>query len=355
MTRQAKARQGETRQGETRQPGTREPEARQHETRRYETPRPATPRPGARPSATGRPALPRGVLVPLVTPFAADGSLALGALEGLAREVLDGGAAGIVALGTTGEPASLDDDERRAVVEVCARVCRERGAALVVGSGGGDTRGAARALAALAHGPEVTAALVAVPSFVRPSEDGVLAHFAHLAAGSPVPLVAYHVPYRTARPLGAAALRALVRVPGVAGLKYAAGGVDQEAVELLGDLPPGFPVFAGDDVFASPLLALGAAGGILASAHLATGRFAELAAAWRDGEVARARALGHRLARLSAAVFAGPNPTVLKGVLHARGRIPDPGVRLPLLPADRALVEEALRRLAEAEEPAPAR
>lgn len=192
------------------------------------------------------------------------------------------------------------------------------------------------------------AALVTVPPFVRPAAAGVLAHFTRLAEVSPVPLIVYHIPYRTGQPLDAATLRALGALPGVAGVKYAGGGIGEEAVALLGDLPSGFEVLAGDDVYLSPLLALGAAGGILASAHLATDRFAELAAAWRAGDVARARPLGHALARMSAAAFAEPNPAVLKGVLHAQGRIPTPDVRLPLLPASQgavAAVTAALERL----------
>ncbi|MEU6977378.1 dihydrodipicolinate synthase family protein [Streptomyces sp. NPDC046371] len=290
---------------------------------------------------------PHGIHVPLVTPFARDGRPDLDALAGLARSVLDDGAAGLVALGTTGEAAALDADERRAVVDTCAGVCRERGAQLVVGAGGGGTDAVGRELAALRRWPEARAALVTVPAFVRPSPEGVLAHFARLAADSPVPLVAYHIPYRTGRPLDAAALRAVGSVPGVVGVKYATGSVDDAAVALLGDPRPDFAVLAGDDAFASPMLALGASGGILTSAHLATGRFVELAEAWRAGDTARARALGHRLARLSSLLFAEPNPTVIKGVLHAQGRIPTPDVRLPLLPAGEASVAAALRELVE--------
>ena len=119
----------------------------------------------------------------------------------------------------------------------------------------------------------------------------------------------------------------------MAGIKLAVGGIDTDTIELMADPPPGFAVLGGDDAVISPLLALGAAGGILASAHVATRQFAELAAAWRDGDAGRARALGHRLAALSIALFAEPNPTVVKGVLHAQGRIPTPAVRLPLLSA----------------------
>ncbi|MFE9629965.1 dihydrodipicolinate synthase family protein [Streptomyces sp. NPDC006463] len=288
-----------------------------------------------------------GIHVPLVTPFTHTGEVAAEALEALAHEVLDAGATGIVALGTTAEAATLDEAERDLVTDVCARVCAERGAPLTVGAGASGTRAAEASLARLARWPQARAALVTVPSFVRPSAAGVLAHFARLAEVSPVPLIVYHIPYRTGQPLDATALRALGSLAGVAGVKYAGGGIGQDTVALLGDRPAGFEVLAGDDAYLSPLLALGAAGGILASAHLATARFAELAAAWRAGDVARARPLGHALARMSAAAFAEPNPAVVKGVLHAQGRIPAPGVRLPLLPASEGAVAATLERLAE--------
>ncbi|MER5639643.1 dihydrodipicolinate synthase family protein [Kitasatospora sp. NPDC002227] len=288
----------------------------------------------------------RGVYVPLITPFA-EGSLDFGAaelkaLEALAHSVLDEGAAGLVALGTTAEVATLDQSERAAVVELVSRVCRERGATFVVGAGTADTRASARALAGLTG---ADAALVTVPSFSRPGERGVVAHFDQLAAASAVPLIVYNIPYRTGQTIGAGALRELAALPGVIGVKHAVGGVDQATVDLLGDTPEGFAVLAGDDPFFPALLALGAPGGILAAAHLATGRFVELTEAWAAGDVARARALGHRLSAFAAAAFAEPNPTVVKGLLHAQGRLPSAAVRLPLLPAGRASVAHALERL----------
>jgi 4-hydroxy-tetrahydrodipicolinate synthase len=292
-----------------------------------------------------------GIFVPLITPFDADGRVATGPLEALAHEVLDAGAAGIVALGTTAESATLDRDEKHTVLDVCAAVCGARGAALIAGAGSSDTAASATVLAALAHWPQITGALVPVPSCTRPGEAGVLAHFTYLAGRSPVPLVIYHIPYRTAQPLGAAVLREIGALPNVAGVKLAVGAVDAVAVDLLGDPPPGFAIMAGDDVFLSPLLALGAAGGILASAHLATGQFAALAAAWRGGDLGAARRLGPALARLSAAAFAEPNPSVIKAALHAQGRIPTPGVRLPLLPAAPASAGALLARVAGLPEP----
>jgi 4-hydroxy-tetrahydrodipicolinate synthase len=283
----------------------------------------------------------QGIYVPLVTPFAEDGTVAEHPLAELAHSILENDAAGIVALGTTAEAATLDAAERRTVVDVCARVCRERGAPLIVGVGGNDTRGSVAALRELGDRPEVATALVPVPYYVRPGEDGVLAHFAALAAQTPVPLVVYHIPYRTGQELGVAALRRLAEDPMIAGVKYAAGGIDQDTVALLADPPAGFAVLAGDDAVLAPMLALGAAGGITATAHLCTRQFADLYAASRGGGIERVREAGNRLAMLVAALSSAPNPTVLKGVLHAAGRIPSAAVRLPLLPAPAETVAQA--------------
>ena len=277
------------------------------------------------------------LLVPLVTPFDADGSVATGALERLARDVLTAGATGIVALGTTGEPATLSDEERRTVLEICARVCHEHDALLVAGAGGNDT---ARSVAALRSLPEAAAALVVVPYYTRPSADGVVAHFQALAKQSPVPILVYHVPHRTGAALCAGTLLRLAEIPGIAGMKLATGSVDADVVRLLAEAPADFAVLAGDDHLIAPLLAMGAKGAIAASAHVCTEAFAELIARWRDGEVPRE--LGHRLSHVSAALFAAPNPTVIKAVLYQLGRIPTPAVRLPLTQPDPELTRLAL-------------
>jgi len=274
-----------------------------------------------------------GLYVPLVTPFTSDGDLAPECLERLAHTVIDEGAAGVVALGTTGEPATLTAGERRTVLDICARVCRERSATLIAGAGSNDTRGSTSALAELKAWPEISAALAVVPYYTRPSEQGVIAHFTALASQSPVPLAVYNIPYRTGQAMGWRALRQLAGLPGIAGIKHAAGGIDPDTVMLMADLPDRFAVLGGDDLFVPALLALGAAGAIMAAANVCTRGYADMVRAWRAGEVAEGRTLGSRLAGLSAALFAEPNPVVIKAVLHAQGRIPSPAVRLPLLPA----------------------
>ncbi|GAB2679255.1 4-hydroxy-tetrahydrodipicolinate synthase [Nocardia goodfellowii] len=284
-----------------------------------------------------------GLFVPLVTPFTAGDDIATDALEGLAHSALDGGATGLVALGTTAEAATLTTAEQQLVLEICARVCLERDAALIVGAGSNSTAASADSLAAL-RAP-VAAALTVVPYYTRPSEAGVLAHFRRLAATSPVPLIVYNVPHRTGRTLGANTLHELARIPNIAGFKHAIGGIDDATVTFMSTLPPAVDVLAGDDLHAAALLALGASGGILASANVAPTAYTRLISAWRTGTVAEARAHAHRLAALSAALFAEPNPTVIKAVLAARGRIPTPAVRLPLLPAAESTTAAALDAL----------
>jgi len=276
--------------------------------------------------------------VPVITPFDPDGAVSWPALEALAHDLLQAGATGLVALGTTAEPASLTPGERRDVLDLLAAVCREHQAPLIVGANDPDQ------LRVLADRPAVRAALSLVPPFLRPGEDGVIAHLRALAAQSPVPLVVYHVPHRTAQPLTAAALHRLAATPNITGIKLAPGVIDPPVVEFLAAPPDDFTVLAGDDVLLAPLLAMGAHGGILASAHVETAAYAALITAWQAGDLSLARPLGHRLAVLSAALFAEPNPAVIKAVLHAEGRIPSPGVRLPLLPASAGTLERALSR-----------
>ncbi|GAA3287556.1 dihydrodipicolinate synthase family protein [Dactylosporangium vinaceum] len=280
-----------------------------------------------------------GIFIPLITPFTADGAVDHKALYDLATDTTAHGAAGLVVLGTTGEPATLTPAERTAVLETASST----GAPLLVGVGGSATAATVAEVAALP--PDVTP-MVVVPPYTRPGEAGVLAHFRAVAAAANAPIVIYHVPYRTGQPLPADAILELAAMANVAGLKLSDGPITPATVRLLAAAPPHFAVLGGDDALISPLLALGAHGGILASAHVATAQFVALHDAWRFGDVDTARPLGHRLAALSEALFAEPNPAVVKAVLHAQGRISSPAVRLPLLPATAAARGRALELLA---------
>src|SRR4051794_27430760 len=120
---------------------------------------------------------PRGVFVPLVTPFTEDDRVDLDALERLAATALHAGAAGLVALATTGEPTSLTAAERDSVVATCASVCADKQAILIVGAGTNDTRTTIERHEALADVPGAAASLAVVPYYVRPSEQAIVKHF----------------------------------------------------------------------------------------------------------------------------------------------------------------------------------
>lgn len=297
---------------------------------------------------------PAGLWVPLVTPFTSRDEVDLEALRRLATEVLDDGARGLVALGTTGEPTSLTPEERRDVVAVCAEVALPRGAGLMVAAGTNDTRSTLARHAALADVPGVTAALTVVPYYVRPTEAAVVAHLVHVADRSPVPLVVYNVPARTGRGLGAAALLDLAAHPRIVGLKQAVGALDLDTATVLAAAPPDFAVLAGDDAFIAPTVLLGGRGAIAASSHVATDRFAALVGDGLAGRAAAARAHHAALLPLVGALFAEPNPVVVKALLHATGRIATPDVRMPLAPASPAALERAVAALGALRSPAPA-
>jgi 4-hydroxy-tetrahydrodipicolinate synthase len=285
----------------------------------------------------------RGVYIPVITPFAEDGSVAIDALERLCREYLDAGAAGIVALGTTGESTGLDTDEKHAVIDACAHVCAERSAQLIVGAGTNNTRTTRQAVKELAGTPALVATLIVVPYYVRPSEAGIVEHFRSVAEVSPVPLVVYNISARTGRHLSARNVHELARTANFAGVKQAPASLDDDTLELLrltNDVD-GFVVLGGTDTFLFPLVLMGGAGTICASAHVCTERFVAMIECGLAGKVDEGRAHAEALLPVTQALFAEPNPAVFKGVLHAQGRIPTPDVRLPLLNASADAVQRA--------------
>jgi 4-hydroxy-tetrahydrodipicolinate synthase len=282
------------------------------------------------------------VYVPLITPFAADGAVALDAVERLAHEFLDAGAAGLVPLGTTGEAPLLDGDEKRAVVELCGRIGAERDAHVIVGSGTNNTAATIAATEAYAALPGITHAMVVVPYYVRPSQAGIVAHVTAAADASPVPVVVYNIPVRTGRVLEVAGMLELAAHPNVVGVKQAVDGIDLATLEILAGAPRDFSVLGGDDPYLFGTVLLGGAGAICASAHVCTDRFVQMIECGLAGKVDEGRAHHEALLPVVKACFAEPNPAVFKAVLHAQGRIPTPDLRLPLLPASAASRDAAL-------------
>jgi 4-hydroxy-tetrahydrodipicolinate synthase len=251
-----------------------------------------------------------------------------------------------VALATTGEPSALDERERQAVVDVCARVCGEHlGATLIVGASTNDTRTTIARHEALNDVAGVRASLAVVPYYVRPSESAIVDHFRVVAEHSPVPVLLYNIPYRTGQGLGADALLELVDIPNIAGIKQAVGSIDQDTLKLLAQAGDRFAVLGGDDAFLYPMALMGASGAIAASAHLCTARFARMIECALAGELQEGREHAQALLPLISALFAEPSPAVIKAALHASGEIPTPHVRMPLADASPEATERVRREL----------
>jgi 4-hydroxy-tetrahydrodipicolinate synthase len=272
----------------------------------------------------------RGLWVPIVTPFDADDQVDFVALERLCRRLLSEGARGIVALGTTGEPATLTDDEQRTIVDICAHTCSEMGGLLMVGTGTNSTRTTISTTQALTTRLGVSAALVVAPYYTRPTPAGIVEHYRVVASESPVPIVAYNVPYRTGRELNAPDLLAIGALDNVVGLKQSVGCIDASTLEVLRSAPSDFQVFSGDDAYIVPTILMGGAGAIAAAAHLCTPQFAAMIEAARSGNFTEARLLAERLLPVVVAGFSEPNPALWKAALHHVGEIATPNLRAPM-------------------------
>jgi 4-hydroxy-tetrahydrodipicolinate synthase len=288
---------------------------------------------------------PERLLVPVITPFDESDRVDEEVLAEHADRVLAAGAAGIVAVATTGEATALDDDERARAIAVCAAVCAARDAVLIVGAGTYNTKETIARHEALADVPGVRASLAVVPYYVRPSEEAIVAHFRAVAERSPVPLIVYNIPYRTARGLGRAALLELANTDNIVGVKQAVGSIDADTLQVLAQAPPSFSVLGGDDAFLLPLTLMRGAGAIAASANVATEHYAAMIDAGLAGDLADGRRIAEALLPLTLALFAEPSPAVIKAVLHARGEIPTPDVRMPLANASPSAREQALAAL----------
>jgi 4-hydroxy-tetrahydrodipicolinate synthase len=287
----------------------------------------------------------RGLLVALATPFRRDGGLDLDALARLVAHVRGGGTDGLVALGSTGEATALADGERDEVIAACVAAAEKT--PVVVGCTAPATAQAA-AFAARAQRLGAAGALIAVPPYCKPTQAGIVAHFAAIAAAAPgLPLIAYNVPSRTGTNLLPATLAELWRLPTVVALKESSGNLQQIA-QIAAELPAGKHLLAGDDPLALPTLALGAHGLVSVTGNVVPALCRELVARARAGELVHARELHVRLLPLSEALMAEPNPSPLKAALQSLG-IGTDHVRLPLLPASAATRERLRTALAAAE------
>ena len=287
-----------------------------------------------------------GSIPALVTPFRG-GSLDEVALARLVDWQIESGSSALVPCGTTGESATLSFDEHYRVFDVVIEAAAGR-VPVIAGCGSNDTATALRHMAR-AKRAGASAALVVAPYYNRPSQEGIVAHFAALAGSGDLPVVVYNVPGRTVTDILPETLARIAALPGVAAVKDASGDLGRvtEHFRLMG---PGFAQLSGNDDLWLSHAVLGGAGCISVSANVAPALCARFAAACVSGAWSEARRLHDGLFALHRAMFSDASPAPAKYALSRLHDWFDPEVRLPIVPAaqpargavDAALVEAGL-------------
>lgn len=269
----------------------------------------------------------QGSLVALVTPMHPDGSLDMEALKALIDWHIAEGTDGIVAVGTTGESATLSVDEHCSVLRECVRHAAGR-IPIIAGTGANST---AEAIELTQYAREIgaQAALSVVPYYNKPTQEGIYQHFRRVAETVDLPLIVYNVPGRTVADASNETVVRLAQVPGIVGIKDATADIGRGS-DLLARVPPSFAVYSGDDLSAIALMLLGGRGTISVTANVAPRAMHALCVAAVAGDVATARRWHELLIPLHKGLFLEPNPIPVKWALSETGRI-QTGLRLPLV------------------------
>lgn len=270
----------------------------------------------------------RGSMVALVTPMRADGSLDWDALAKLVDWHLDQGTDAIVAVGTTGESATLDMHEH---IEVIRRVVGQVGGRIPVIAGtGANSLTEALELSEGAREAKADACLLVTPYYNKPTQEGLFLFHQHIAQRVAIPQILYNVPGRTAVDMLPETVARLARVDNIVGIKEATGSM-QRLREIQALVPDDFTLLSGDDGTSFEFMELGGHGGISVTANVAPGAVAQMCEAALAGEIARAGEIDQRLQPLHDSLFLESNPIPVKWALSAMGLI-GPGIRLPMTP-----------------------
>ncbi|RKG98900.1 4-hydroxy-tetrahydrodipicolinate synthase [Corallococcus sp. CA053C] len=285
-----------------------------------------------------------GSMTALATPFL-NGALDEGAFRALVRAQLEGGTNVLLPMGTTGEAVTMDGDERARAIAVVVEEVKGR-VPVVAGAGSNSTR---ETIDSVRRAREVGAdgALIVTPYYNKPTQAGLVEHYRAIAKAHPgFPLIAYNVPGRTGVDLLPETALRLCDVPEVVALKEATGNLMRaiDLVELCGER---LTLLSGDDFTVLPFIACGGKGVISVSSNVAPRMMADLVAAARGGDIAKARGLQVRMNALHRLLFVESNPIPVKWALHEMGLF-GPELRLPLVPmggANAAKLKDELARL----------
>lgn len=267
-----------------------------------------------------------GSLVALVTPMTQNGDIDWEALKRLVEFHVEKGTASIVAVGTTGESATLDCDEHTEAIRFVVDQVNGR-IPVIAGTGANSTREAIE-LTRAAKSVGADASLLVTPYYNKPTQEGLYQHYCAIADAVDIPQILYNVPGRTACDMLPETVLRLMNVANIIGIKEATGNLERARL-LIEATPADFAVYSGDDATAIELILMGGQGNISVTANVAPAEMAELCRLGLAGDAEQARALQQRLMPLHTTLFVEANPIPVKWALAEMGLMQQ-GIRLPL-------------------------
>ena len=286
----------------------------------------------------------KGTGVAIVTPFKKDGDIDFKALTKIIEHIIKGKADYIVALGTTGESVTLYKEEKEEVTRHIIHVANGR-VPIVLGIGGNNTSEIVHTLDSTDFSG-ISAILSVCPYYNRPNQEGLYQHYKAIAQASPLPIILYNVPGRTACNMtDETTLRLANDFKNITGIKEASGNMGQ-IMNIIKNRPKGFLVISGDDAITLPIIAAGGDGVISVVANAFPKDFSEMTKQCLAGNFTEARKLHYKLTNITNLMFADGNPAGIKAVLEIMG-LCDAVLRLPLVPVNNKLydaMEEEIKK-----------
>lgn len=283
-----------------------------------------------------------GSLVALVTPMHGDGSIDFSSLEKLIDWHIDQGTHGLVVLGTTGESATIEADDRREIIRTAVARVNHR-VPVIVGAGTNSTQSTIELTReAMALGAD--AVLLVTPYYNKPTQEGLFQHYSAVAKAVPIPQILYNVPGRTCCDLLPETILRLSQYANIVGVKEATGNLARFKELLSLNLTMDF--YSGDDATAMEFMLMGGKGVISVAANVMPKLFAQMCTAALKGDRILAEKLNSQMTDLYRVLFIETNPIPTKWVLTQMGLIQS-GIRLPLTPLSlghRAVVEARIPR-----------
>lgn len=277
------------------------------------------------------------LMTAMVTPFTAEGAVDTDAAARLAHYLVDQGSTGLVVTGTTGESATMTNDEDELVWRCVVDAVGDR-ATVIAGVGLNDTaESVQRAVTAERAG--VDGIMAVAPYYVKPSQRGMMRHFTTIAAATELPVLLYNIPGRTGVEVLPETLLTLADVPNIVGVKDVVGSVEK-TTWLLNRAPDDFGVWSGDDGSLIAWLSIGATGVVSVAAHLVARHMDEMIRVFPDNP-GRALEIHREISDLCSVIFSEPNPAPVKAGLHALGYCLEV-LRSPMVPVSDETRENVL-------------